>query len=1530
MSNVPKRPASAQGSNTPAGTETAQDGAKAKSASQKYGGGEKLASSDKLAALMGGGALGGARVQDKRAEQPAPTQPARPKDTQGGRGETRKPEQPRETRSASQPAATQPTRGEANRARQGEARTPRDESRKPDARRDARGQTQRAPSAASDNSSRKPPRNPPPQQKSAQHQPQRAPRPEAARERDQAAEQRAARAGNETAEANDRKPRSERPARAPRANVEPNKVPPITFPEALPVSGRRDEIARAIAQNQVVIVSGETGSGKTTQLPKIALALGRGLGAGGTGLIGHTQPRRIAASATARRIADELNTPFGEVVGYKVRFTDNLSPGASVKLMTDGILLAETQTDPLLKAYDTIIIDEAHERSLNIDFLLGYLKEILPRRPDLKLIVTSATIDADRFARHFGSDEKPAPVIEVSGRLYPVEVRYRPVQEDSPAVKNAQGTTGREKTAKSQRDTDRDLMEAIVDAVDELCREGSGDVLVFLPGEREIRDAAEALRKHHPPHTEILPLFARLSAQEQERVFKPSNARRIVLATNVAETSLTVPGIRYVVDTGLARVKRYSYRNKVEQLQIESIAQAAANQRAGRCGRVADGICIRLYEESDFIARPRFSDPEILRSSLAAVILRMKSLHLTAIETFPFIEPPPGRAIADGYQLLNELGAVDDDNALTPLGRELARLPLDPRVGRMILGARDEQALREVLIIASALSVQDPRDRPIEAQEQADQAHRRFADERSEFLQWLKIWAWFEEAVAHKKSNRQLLDSCRANFLSHLRLREWRDVHSQLLTVVREHGWRINEADATYEQIHHALLTGLLGNIGLKADDEPHYLGARSIKFHLWPGSALVKKAGRWVVAAELVETSRLYARCIAKIEPEWLEKVGAHLLKKSLSEPHWEKRAAQVSAFERGVLYGLPVYQRRRVAFGKQDPARARELFIRGALVEGEFDTKLAFFAHNRKLLADIEQLEHKSRRQDVLVDDELIYGFYDQAIPEGIYSGASFERWYRDEVRKGGQPEDKLRLLYLSRDDLMRHEAAGVTTDLFPKRMTMSGVAMALTYHFEPGSPRDGVTLAVPLYALNQVDARRCEWLVPGMLKEKAHLLLKSLPQKLRRHCVPLPEYAAGFAERVGGERFGAGGLLEALIADVREQKQVALKSADFKLETLPAHLFMNFKVIDEHGRQLAMGRNLAQLRAELGAQAQQQFQKLASATALAALETRAQGGDAAQSDQAERGASGNAPQRTNAPHTSAPGDATPATALYENLTTWNFGKLPELLEIRRGGQTLFGYPALVDRGTHCDVEVFDSPEEAARIHRAGLRRLFALQLREPIRYLEKNLPGLREMAMQFMARATQEELRDQLVELALDRACLLDPLPDDDASFHARKDEGRGRLTLLAQEIARLVGQILAEYASLAKKLVQAKAFGAPAADMQAQVDALISKRFILDTPYAQLVHFPRYLKGVALRIDKLRADPARDARQAGEFQPLAQQYQRALSQRGGVFDPRLSEFRWLLEELRISLFAQELRTPMPVSVKRLYKVWESMQR
>ncbi|WP_055334473.1 ATP-dependent RNA helicase HrpA [Ralstonia solanacearum] len=1307
------------------------------------------------------------------------------------------------------------------------------------------------------------------------------------------------------ADAGGRRPRRQKPtpealaaaleARRARANA----VPPIAFPEALPVSARRDEIAQAIAAHQVVIVSGETGSGKTTQLPKICLSIGRGIGAGGTGLIGHTQPRRIAATSTAKRIAQEIGSPLGEHVGYQVRFNDTLSAGASVKLMTDGILLAETQNDPLLRAYDTIIIDEAHERSLNIDFLIGYLKQLLPRRPDLKVIITSATIDAQRFAEHFAGlngQTGPAPVIEVSGRLYPVEVRYRPVQRD-------------------EKDKERDLYDGIVDAVDELAREGAGDVLIFLPGEREIREAAEALRKHHPAHTEILPLFARLSVQEQERVFRPSNARRIVLATNVAETSLTVPGIRYVVDTGLARVKRYSYRNKVEQLQIEPVSQAAANQRAGRCGRVADGVCIRLYEEADFIARPRFTDPEILRSSLAAVILRMKALRLTEVEQFPFIEPPLGRAIADGYQLLQELGAVDDENALTPLGKQVARLPLDPRVARMILAGRDHQCLREMLIIASALSVQDPRERPQELQQQADQAHRQFADEKSEFLGWVKLWKWFEEAVAHKKSNKQLQDQCRAHFLSHLRLREWRDVHSQLHTTVAEQGWKLNESDPTYEQLHLALLTGLLGNIGVRIEEADgkgrEYLGARGIKFFLWPGSVIARKAGKWVVGGELIETSRLFGRTLARIEPEWVEKVGAHLLKVSWSDPHWEKKAGQVMAFERGTLYGLPVYQQRRVHFGPMQPKEAREMFIRRALVDGEFETRLPFFAHNQRLVREIENLEHKSRRQDVLVDDELIHAFYDSQLPADIHNAVAFEHWYA-EAAKASQ-----KLLYLNRDDLMRHEAAGITTDLFPKTLPIAGIDMGLTYHFEPGSPRDGVTLTVPLYALNQVPAQRAEWLVPGMLKEKVHLLLKSLPQKLRRHCVPLPDYAAGFVSRV---RLGDGDLLDRLIADVREQTGTPLKRADFKLETLPAHHFMNFKVIDEHGRQLDMGRNLAQLRAELGGRAQQTFQSIAAQDAAVA---------GAQGDGAGTGTStGTKPGKVGKP------DAPATPALYAGLTTWNFGALPELLEVRKGSQTLFGYPALVDGGDHCDVEVFDDPAEAARIHRLGLRRLFALQLREPLKYLEKNIPGLSQMAIQFMNLGTQDELRNQILDATLERACLQDPLPTDDATFGARKDESRARLTLLAQEIARLAGAILAEYAQLPRKLQIAKPFGAAYADIDAQLKALMHKRFIEATPYAQLAHFPRYLKGIALRIDKLKADPTRDAQRMQEMAPLLQQYQRAEKQlrvqgQGGT-DPRMEEFRWMLEELRIALFAQELRTPVPMSVKRLQKVWESMQR
>ena len=1250
-------------------------------------------------------------------------------------------------------------------------------------------------------------------------------------------------------------------------------LPPIRFPDDLPVSARRDEIAAAIAAHQVVIVSGETGSGKTTQLPKICLALGRG----GGKLIGHTQPRRIAASSVARRIAQELDSPLGDVVGYKVRFSDHTRPGAAIKLMTDGILLAETQSDPMLSAYDTLIVDEAHERSLNIDFLLGYLRQLLPKRPDLKLIITSATIDAERFAQHFGSREQPAPVISVSGRTYPVELRWRPIADADDA-------------------DDRTLMQAIVDAVDECARAGRGDVLVFLPGEREIREAAEALRKHHPPGTEILPLFARLSAEEQDRVFKPGGGalRRIVLATNVAETSLTVPGIRFVVDTGLARVKRYSYRNKVEQLQVEPISQAAANQRAGRCGRVAAGICIRLYEEADFIKRPRFTDPEILRSSLAGVILRMKSLGLGDVRAFPFVEAPPGRAIADGYDLLAELNAVDEQGALMPVGRELARLPLDPRIGRMLLAAHDQQALAEMLVIAAALSVQDPRERPLEAQQAADQAHRQFADERSDFQSLLKLWTFVAERIEHKKSNRKLTDDLKSHFISPRRVREWRDVHGQLSQQVAELGWRLNGTAPTFEQLHTALLTGLLGNVGFKTLDadyrEPPYSGARGIRFFVWPGSPLAKKGGRWVMAAELVETSRLFARTVASIDPGWVERVGSHLLKKSWSEPHWEKGPGQVIAFERAALYGLTVYAQRRVPFGAHDPKAARDLFIRAALVEGELDSPAPFFQHNRRLLREIRELEHRTRRPDVLVDDELIFAFYDRLLPADICSAAQLERWRRDAER------DTPKLLFLSRDELMRHEAAGATTDVFPKKWTMRGVEMALNYHFEPGSPRDGVTLAVPLVALNQVDENRCDWLVPGMLKEKVHLLLKSLPQKLRRHCVPLPEYAAGFVERHAAmlsspERL----LIEALIDDVRERTTVVCQPADFKRETLPAHLTMNFKVIDEHGRQLGMGRSLAQLRAELGAQAQQSFQQLAA------------------------------------------GDAQVAEALHENITDWDFGALPELLEIRRRGQTLIGYPALVDHATACEVEVFDSPEEATTRHRDGLRRLFWLQLREQIRFLDKQLASLQTAQMQAStvpalapALPSFETLKDQVLVAAIDRVCLAEPWPMDNATFGARRQEARGKLGLIAQEVARLVATIVQDAASLPKKLNSARAFGSAVADIEQQLRQLFVRGFIVEVPAAQLAHYPRYLKAIAARLDKLKAEPARDAQRLAELALLAVPFQRELAARKGVADARLEEFRWLLEELRVSLFAQELRTPMPVSVKRLQKVWESVRR
>jgi ATP-dependent helicase HrpA len=1283
----------------------------------------------------------------------------------------------------------------------------------------------------------------------------------------------------------------------------------ITFPENLPVSARREEIRAAIAAHQVVIVCGETGSGKTTQLPKIALAMGRGRlnappGTKGR-LIGHTQPRRIAASSVARRIAQELETPLGDVVGFKVRFQDRLARDASVKLMTDGILLAETQSDPLLSAYDTIIIDEAHERSLNIDFLLGYLRQLLPRRPDLKVVVTSATIDAERFAQHFASKTGPAPVIYVSGRTFPVEQRWRPFEESR----------------------EFDLNDAIADAVDELWRGNApGDILVFLPGEREIREAADHLRKHLAQdvltrNAEVLPLFARLSQAEQDRVFDNHGGRRLVLATNVAETSLTVPGIRYVIDTGTARVKRYSFRSKVEQLLVEPVSQAAANQRAGRCGRVANGICIRLYDEQDFGGRPRFTDPEILRSSLAGVILRMKSLHLGAVEDFPFIDPPSRRAITDGYQLLNELGAVDDDNALTPMGSELARLPLDPRVGRMILEARERGALHEVLVIASALSLQDVRDRPMEMQAQADQQHAKFDDDKSEFSGYLRLWQWLEEARGghgkdHKLSNRQYEQLLRQNFINVRRVREWRDVHSQLLTVVTEHKWRLNDQPAGYEQLHKAMLSGLLGNIGFKLEDDEAYLGARGIKFYRHPGAHLKKRPGRWVVCAELVETTRLFGRGIANIEPQWVEEVAGHLLKKQLLDPHWEKKAAEVVALERATLYGLVIYTGRRVPFARADLQGARDIFLREGLVAGGWETRLPFLAANQKLVRQVEELEHKSRRQDVLVDEELIFAFYDQQVPRDVYSGATFEAWYRQASR--GRPD----LLKLSREELMRHEAAGITSNAFPKVVKLGAVDCSATYLHEPGDPRDGVTVTVPLFVLNQVSEDRAEWLVPGMLKDRIQALLKSLPQKPRSRFVPLPESATRLAQELSApQRYAHGSLTEALLKEVRDATSLDVKRTDFKLDMVPPHLFMNFRVVDEHGRQLGMGRNLAALKAELGAQARGAFQALAgmrTATAPAPVPPSPTGGG--------RGGGGAAVDTNRGAPPSLPPEGGGADARY---TGWSFGELPELMEIRKAGTSLIGFPALIDKADHVTIEVFDEPGVAASRHRAGLRRLFALQLRDALKYLEKNIPDLQKMAVAFMPLGTMEELREQVIEVALDRAFLLDPLPATAADFQRRLDEGRGRLTLIANEVARLASTILAEYAAAARKIKDTKNFPEATADAAQQLQRLVPRRFLAGTAWPRLQHFPRYLKAIVLRLDKIRADPARDAARLAELRPQEQRYWRLVAERKGVTDERMEDLRWLLEELRVSFFAQELRTPQPVSVKRLQKVWEQLQ-
>ncbi|HSC97248.1 MAG TPA: ATP-dependent RNA helicase HrpA [Burkholderiales bacterium] len=1231
-------------------------------------------------------------------------------------------------------------------------------------------------------------------------------------------------------------------------------LPRPSYPDELPVVARREEIARAVREHPVVIVCGETGSGKTTQLPKILLELGRGV----AGMIGHTQPRRIAARTIAARIASELASPLGHAVGYKVRFSDRVSPDTYIKVMTDGILLAETQGDRQLRAYDTLIIDEAHERSLNIDFLLGYVKELLPRRPDLKLVVTSATIDAERFSRHFGG----APVIEVSGRLYPVEARYRPL---------------------ALRDEEQDLVDGIVGAVDELAREpGGGDILVFLPGEREIREATDALRQHHPGGAELLPLYARLSFEEQQRVFRPGGARRIVLATNVAETSLTVPGIRYVVDSGLARISRYSTRNKVEQLQVEPISRASADQRAGRCGRVAAGVCIRLYAEEDYQSRPPYTDPEILRSSLAAVILRMKALALPDVERFPFLDSPAPRMIADGYQLLAELGAVDEANRLTDMGRRLARFPIDPRVARMILAGGREQCLAEVLIIAAALEVGDPRERPFERAEAADKAHERFHDERSDFTALLKIWAYFEDAVEHRRSNRKLAQSLHEQFLSQRRLREWRDVHRQLAALVGEMGLHVNRQPAAHEQVHRALIAGLLGNIGSKGEEAGEYLGARGIRFAVFPGSGLRRKQPKWVVAAELVETNRLYARCVARIEPEWVEAAAGDLVKRHYFDPHWERDRAQVAAYERVTLYGLTLVPRRRVHYGPINPKEAREVFIRGALVAGEYDTRAPFLAWNRGLMKEIEALEHKARRRDVLVNEEAIYAFYDAVVPEGIVNGAGFEAWRSEAERT--HP----RILHMTREYLMRHAAAGVTEAQFPDRLEAGGATLKLTYRFEPGHVLDGVTATVPLHALNQLDAGPFDWLVPGLIREKITQCFKSLPKSLRRHLVPVPQHVTAFLteceeRETRNERRET--LTRVLARYVQRVAGEPISIEVWEAAELPAHLRMNFRVVDEAGRELAAGRDLAALKSQLGEAAQLTF-------------------------------------------------ASAATGIEKSgIRAWDFGELPASIAFTRDGRPFTGYPALEDEGESVAIRLFDTRAAADAAMRGGVLRLLRLALKEQVRQLERSLPGFAPAALALRGLAPADDWKDDLVTTIADRAFIgEDDLPRNANAFEALKQRARTRLPAVREAACRLFAAIADEYQRAQQKLAAAaKSFPQAAADVRSQIARLVFKGFMSATPWQRLQDLPRYLKAVQVRLDRVAADPERDQRHAGNIAELSRRYEERAAKlsRAGASDPRLEDFRWRIEELRVSLYAQELKTPYPVSYKRLDKLWSQMR-
>lgn len=1240
-------------------------------------------------------------------------------------------------------------------------------------------------------------------------------------------------------------------------------VPTVRYDDSLPIAAKRDEIKKLVAENQVVIIAGETGSGKTTQLPKICLELGRGQ----FGLIAHTQPRRIAARSVASRVAEELGTPLGALVGYQVRFEDQSDANTLVKLMTDGILLAETQHDRFLERYDTIIVDEAHERSLNIDFLLGYLKTLLPRRPDLKVIITSATIDLERFSKHFDN----APIIEVSGRTFPVETWYRPLTSEQDEEGN-------------RVEDDLTVDQAILATLDEIAAhersvgKGPGDVLVFLPGEREIRDAAEVLRKAQLRHTEILPLYARLSPAEQQRIFQSHPGRRVVLATNVAETSLTVPGIRYVIDSGTARISRYSYRAKVQRLPVEAVSQASANQRKGRCGRVEPGICVRLYSEEDFNARPAFTDPEILRTNLAAVILQMLHLRLGEIDAFPFIEPPDGKAISDGFNLLQELSAVNRENQLTPLGRQLARLPVDPRLGRMLLEGAKQGSLQEVLIVASALSVQDPRERPPERQQAADQAHAQWKDADSDFAALVNLWRGFEEQRQELTSS-PLRNWCRKNFLNYLRLREWRDAHRQLGLICRDLQLGINKEPADFPRLHKAILSGLLSQIGQKTE-EGDYLGARQRRFWVHPSSGIGKKRPQWIMAAELVETTKLYARMVAKIDSDWIEPLAGHLLKKNHFEPHWEKKRGQVVAFEQVTLYGLIVVGRRPVHYGPIDPQASRELFIREGLVGGEINSRAKCLAANRKLLEELDELEAKARRRDILADEETLYGFYEARLPAEIHQTATFDSWYRVNSQKDPQ------LLIMRAEDVLAREASEVTAAQYPDTLRLGDLKLSLSYHFEPNHARDGVTVRVPAPLLPSLPGERLEWLVPGLLEAKCIALVRNLPKALRKNFVPVPDFVKAALARM---TFAEGSLPQALGRELLRMTGARVSDEAWAeaAEQVESHLKMNIEVVDGQGKFLGEGRDLAELTARFAA---------ASQAALAVPQS----------------------EKTQKP-----------------VEAKGFGKVEQTAQQKIAGLSMTVYPALVEEGGTVKEGRFSTQAEATFQHRRALQRLLLQQLAEPAKFLRGKLPGLTELGLLYRELGRVESLVEDILLASLD-SCVLEgesTLPRDGAALASLAERKRGDWTAHAERLARLVLEILKLWHGLQKRfkgkidLAQAVALN----DIKQQLGNLVYPGFVRETPGLWLKELPRYLKAIELRLEKLGAQVQKDRVWSGELGNLWAQYKARADKHAqeGKRDEQLQLYRWWLEEYRVSLFAQQLGTKVPISDKRLGKQWSQVE-